>query len=338
MADRSGPGERVATGSVGAWRRPRIPWPNGSAVRGRSRPTGPPQGLLTCLTSTSVPPPGDPPSNRPESVRGANCRRGHSSVHLAALLHQFRSQRAVLGQRFVRVNVEGTRIRCSGLRSTKASRVLVYVQQHCGLNGPVGTRGRREFTPTRIPLYGRRNSPPYGYVLRGGRERTSGFGTVLCRYGLSAVYGARIKGNYRRLGVLRSARRPLPVLWGRQRIRRTNRSTIVTFPTGHPSWPQVIPNRRLPPRSSHVSDGDRCISGRANVVTGDSSALGRAPPPVVSAVRYRKRAGAPRPPRAMRGCFWLTGPQGPPFSRALLEQVPRGPTAVDGEPHFRRRS
>ena len=289
-----------ATGSVG----PRVVGAflaGGSAVRTFST-NRPPQGLLSPDVDVRV---GD--ITDAASVRGA-IAGVDIVVHLAALLHQFEPT-ADLGKRFERVNVEGTRnvVRAAvdeGVtRLVYVSSIAVYgpstqVIDESVAPNPDTDYGRTKLAAERIVLAAAGNGRPIGTVLRP-----------------AAVYGARIKGNYRRLACAIARRRYLSLGPG------TNRRTIVhdrdlaqaiVLAASHPAAAGAVFN---------VSDGK--VHSVGAIVAAIHRALGRRPP------RFYLPLGLARAGAAFcEGAFGLLGRR-PPFSRTLLDKYTED-TSVDG--------
>lgn len=148
------------------------------------------------------------------SAVGAAVQGAGVVVHLAALLHVVNPPPA-LHARYERVNVEGTSTVLKAAVRTGVGRVVYF--STIAVYGPSAGRILTEATPPQPrTFYARTKLAAEKIVLeaRGGDSRP--IGTVL-RF--AAVYGPRIKGNYRRLVQSLARGRFVPV--GRGENRRT---------------------------------------------------------------------------------------------------------------------
>ena len=273
----------------------------GATVRTLST-SRPPEGLLPSEVDVRV---GD--ITNAEAVRAAMAGVG-TVVHLAALLHQFQPT-AELSKHFERVNVDGTGnvVRAAvdeGVaRLVFLSTIAVYgpstqVLDENSAPQPHTDYGRTKLAGERLVLAATVNGRPIGTVLRP-----------------AAVYGARIKGNYRRLALAIARRRYVSLGPG------TNRRTIVhdrdlakaiLVASTHPDAAGAVFN---------VSDGK--VHTLAAIVTAIHRALGRRPP------QWHLPLGVARAGAGL--CEAVFGAIGrrPPLSRALLEKYTED-SAVDG--------
>ena len=174
--------------------------------------------------SLDAPPPGAWPEgvdarlgDVTDSAAVQNAMRGVDGViHLAALLHIVNPP-PELRPRYERINVGGTEnvvtaaLRAGVARLVFFSTIAVY--------GPSGGGVLTEDSPLRPDsFYARTKADAERIVLAARRADGTPLGTVLR---LGAVYGARIKGNYRRLLLALARGRFLPIGPG------TNRRTLV---------------------------------------------------------------------------------------------------------------
>lgn len=115
-------------------------------------------------------------------------------VHLAALLHQFAPPSAALNDRYRDVNVIGTRNIVEAALAASVERIvyLSTIAVYGPTNGAVADEDTR---PSPDTPYGRTKLDAEAFVL-GARREGVPIGVVLRS---AAVYGPRIKGNYRTL-------------------------------------------------------------------------------------------------------------------------------------------
>jgi UDP-glucose 4-epimerase len=186
-------------------------------------------------------------------------------IHLAALLHQFGPPSAALNQRFQEVNVAGTRhlvqaaIAAGVERIVYLSTIAVYGQ----------TRGAvvSENTPAQPDTpYGRTKLEAESFVT-GARRDNASLGVVLRA---AAVYGPRIKGNYRTLAAAVARGRYVPIGPGENRrtvVHDTDLARAITLAAQHPDACGCVFN---------VSDGRP--HRLADIVGSMYRAIGRTPP------------------------------------------------------------
>ena len=149
------------------------------------------------------------------SLRGAT-EGAAVVIHLAALLHQFVPPSAALNERYHDVNVTGTQ---NVVRAALAATVerIVYLST-IAIYGPTNGAVADEETPPRPDTpYGRTKLEAEASITRALRQGAP-IGVVLRA---AAVYGPRIKGNYRTLAEAIACGRYLPIGSG------DNRRTLV---------------------------------------------------------------------------------------------------------------
>jgi UDP-glucose 4-epimerase len=115
-------------------------------------------------------------------------------IHLAALLHVLDSQKLV-PEEFERINLQGTRNVVSTMRRANVGRLVFFGT--IAVYGYSGDRILNEDAPAQPEtLYGKTKLAAEKVVLAASGSDDKTIGTVLR---LGAVYGPRVKGNYRRL-------------------------------------------------------------------------------------------------------------------------------------------
>ncbi len=199
-------------------------------------------------------------------------------LHLAARLH-VESPRPELVPDYERTNVDGTAAVVAAARRSGVRRVVLFstIVVYGAGNGRVLTE---ETPPRPTSLYGRTKLAAEQVLLEAKREDGEPLGTVLR---LASVYGARMKGNYRRLVEALARRRFIPIGDG------TNRRTVVHVEDTAVAAVLAACHPRAAGRIYNVSDGR--IHTIREIVTAVCEALGRKPPrlslplkPVLSAV------------------------------------------------------
>jgi len=135
-------------------------------------------------------------------------------IHLAALLHQFAPPSAALNERYQQVNVDGTRNLVQAALAARAGRIvyLSTIAVYGSTNGAVAdedTPPQPDTAYARTKLEGER-------LVTGAHRASAPIGVVLRA---AAVYGPRIKGNYRTLAEAIARGSYLPI--GRGDNRRT---------------------------------------------------------------------------------------------------------------------
>lgn len=221
-------------------------------------------------------------------------------VHLAALIHQFENV-AGRDRQYERVNVGGTE---NVVRAAIAEDVrrLVFLST-IAVYGPSSGHVIDENTPPRPDTtYGRTKLAAERAVL----SATSGgqpIGTVLRA---AAVYGSRVKGNYRRLAVAIARRRYVPVgpcLNRRTVVHDRDLADAVVLAARHPTAAGAVFN---------VSDGH--IHTLAEIVVAIHRAIGRRPPRFHVPLAAARAAAS-----ACQGTCRVVGLR-PPITKALLEK------------------
>jgi nucleoside-diphosphate-sugar epimerase len=289
-----------ATGAVGP-AAVRALLADGCAVRTFST-RRPPEGLLPPQVDVRV---GD--ITDADSVRAA-VAGSDVVVHLAALLHQVMPT-ADLAKCFERVNVEGTRNVVRAALDGAVTRLVLL--STIAVYGPSADVIDESRTPHPDTEYGRTKLAAEQLVLSAAANGRS-IGTVLRA---AAVYGARIKGNYRRLALAIARHRYVPL--GPESNRRTlvhdrDLGNAIALAARHPAAAGAIFN---------VSDGK--VHTLGEIVTAIHRALGRTPP------RFHLPLGFARAAAAVgETAFGVVG-RTPPFSRAVLAKYTED-TAVDG--------
>ena len=229
-------------------------------------------------------------------------------VHLAALLHQFQPS-PELSKRFERVNVQGT---ANVVRAAldQGVRRIVFLSTSA-VYGPSARLIDESCTPHPDTEYGRTKLAAEHLVLAAAVQGRQ-VGTVLRP---AAVYGVRIKGNYRRLALAIARRRYLPIGPGANRrtiVHDRDLSQAILLASSHPAAAGAVFN---------VTDGS--VHTLAQIVAAIHRALGRRPP------RFHVPLGVARVGAAVsERVFGLAG-RTPPLSTAMLEKYSED-TVVDG--------
>jgi UDP-glucose 4-epimerase len=196
-------------------------------------------------------------------------------IHLAALLHQFAPESAALNERYQHVNVAGTRNVVQAALAAGVGRI-VYLST-IAVYGPTNGEVADEDTPPRPDTpYGRAKLEAETCVTAALRE-SAPIGVVLRS---AAVYGPRIKGNYRTLAEAIARGRYLPI--GRGDNRRTlvheqDLARAVALAADHPDAAGGIFN---------VSDGR--LHRLADIVHAIYRAVGRTHPRMHVPVRVAR--------------------------------------------------
>ena len=137
-------------------------------------------------------------------------------IHLAALLHIVNPP-PDLQQEYERINVGGTAAIVEAARSADVGR-LVFFSTIAVYGGSAGRILTEDSPPHADSFYAQTKLDAERIVLAAKREDGQPLGTVLR---LGAVYGSRVKGNYRRLLLALARGRFLPIGPG------TNRRSLV---------------------------------------------------------------------------------------------------------------
>jgi UDP-glucose 4-epimerase len=230
-------------------------------------------------------------------------------VHLAALLHQFKTA-ADLDRQYERVNVGGTETVARAAIAADVTR-LVFLST-IAVYGPSSAEVVDESTPPRPNTpYGRSKLAAEEVVLAasaGGRR----IGTVLRA---AAVYGTGVKGNYRRLAIAIGRRRYVPLGPGLNRRTLVNDRDLahaVVLAAGHSAAGGAVFN---------VTDGE--VHTLADIVAAIHRAISRQPPRLHVPLAAARVAAS-----ICESACSMVGRQ-PPLTRALLEKFTED-TAVRG--------
>ena len=236
-------------------------------------------------------------------------------VHLAALLHVVNPAPRMRSE-YVRVNVEGTAAVVEAALSEEVERVVVLSTIAVYGYG-AGSILNEDSTPRPDTLYGETKLAAERVALDARRADGTPVATILRS---AAVYGPRVKGNYRALVDTIARRRFVPI--GRGENRRTlvfedDLASAIALVAGHPA---------AVGRTYNVSDG-RFHTVR-EIVAAITAGLGRRPPawhvPVLP-VRMAVMAGG------------LVNPRLPRMLDKYLEDVAIDATRIQRELGFRPR-
>jgi UDP-glucose 4-epimerase len=137
-------------------------------------------------------------------------------IHLAALLH-IANPTPLLEREYERINVGGTQTVVEAARNAGVGR-LVFFSTISVYGDSAGSVLNEDSPPHPDSFYAQTKLAAERIVLAAKREDRQPLGTVLR---LGAVYGSRIKGNYRRLLLALARKRFLPIGPG------TNRRSLV---------------------------------------------------------------------------------------------------------------
>jgi nucleoside-diphosphate-sugar epimerase len=186
-------------------------------------------------------------------------------VHLAALLHILRPEPAVRPE-YERVNVGGTEAVVAAAQQRGVERV-VYFSTIAVYGCQSGSILTEDTEPQPDTLYAETKLAAERIVASALRTDGQPLGTVLR---MGAIYGARIKGNYRRLLVSLARGRFIPVGNGRNRrtlIYDRDAARAVVLALQHPATPGQVFN---------VTDGQ--FHTLNEILTAMCQALQRRPP------------------------------------------------------------
>lgn len=262
MATTREPAERVlvtgATGQIG----PRVVWRlhrAGYLVRALSR-RPPPPGLLPAgveLLSADIADPGAVA----RALAGV-----HAVVHLAALLHITEPPSAI-GFDYERTNVHGTQVLVEAAVRAGVSR-LVHFSSITVYGSNAGVPLTEESAVRPDTPYAQSKAEAERVVLAARTAAGVPLGVVLR---LGAVYGGRVKGNYRRLAVALANGRFVPVGRGLNR-----RALLHEWDAAEAA---CLALQKAPAgRIYNVSDGEQHTV--ADIIASICAALGRRPPRV----------------------------------------------------------
>jgi UDP-glucose 4-epimerase len=243
-----------------------------------------------------------------EAVRSA-VAGAQTVVHLAAFLHQFKAA-ADLDRRFERINVGGTE---NVMRAATVAGVRrVVFLSTIAVYGPSDGRVIDEHTRPAPDTTYARTKLEAEEIVRSTRSGGESIGTVLRS---AAVYGARVKGNYRRLAEAIVRRRFIPLGRGDNRrtlVHDTDVARAAVLAAEHPAAPGRVFN---------VTDGG--IHTLREIIGAIYVALDRKPPRFHVPMRPVLAAAI-----ACEGTCRALGVH-PPITRSLLEKYTED-VAVDG--------
>ena len=186
-------------------------------------------------------------------------------IHLAALLHIVNPP-PELREKYERINIGGTSIVVDA--AIKAGVKRVVLASTIAVYGPSGGRVlNEESVAAPDTFYGQTKLAAEQIVLAARRADGQPLGTVL-RFG--AVYGARIKGNYRRLVQALARGRFIPVGPG------TNRRTLIYDKDLARAVVLSMSQSGAAGQIFNVTDGQ--FHPLKEIITAMSLALGRTPP------------------------------------------------------------
>ena len=209
----------------------------------------------------------------------AATRGAEAVVHMAALLHEMTAQQSPASE-YERVNVQGTANVLAAAVSARARRVVLL--STIAVYGPLYSAMADEETPTRPDtLYASTKLAAERLVLSAADGEGRSLGVVL-RPG--AVYGPRVKGNYRRLVLALDRGRFVPVGDGR------NRRSLLFDQDLAQAVLLALDGSWAGGRVFNVTDGP--AHPMREILAAVCDALGRRPPPI--------SAGRPRAPNRGR--------------------------------------
>lgn len=202
--------------------------------------------------------------NDPAAIRGA-MDGIHGVVHLAALLHTVNPTESMHKQ-YEQTNIAGTAKVVDAAVAAGVRRIVFFssITVYGNSNGQVIT----EDTPPRPnSLYGKTKLAAEEIILKARRGDGQALGTVLR---MAAIYGARVKGNYRRLVRALASHRFVPVGKG------LNRRTVVYDRDVASATVLALSSAAAAGRVYNVSDGQ--IHAMREIIAAVCQALGRKPP------------------------------------------------------------
>ncbi|CAN5826730.1 SDR family oxidoreductase [soil metagenome] len=212
-------------------------------------------------------------------------------VHLAALLHVVNPEPGMRAE-YERVNVGGTAAVIRAALSEGVRRVVLL--STIAVYGRAGEVLNEESTPSPETFYGQTKLAAEQIVLHAQRADGAPLSVVLRS---AAVYGPRVKGNYRALVEAIRRRRFLRIGPGDNRrtlVFEADLTTAIALAATHPAAAGRIYN---------VTDGH--FHPMRDILNAIASAMGRRPPawhaPIVPVVMMAKLAGvvAPAIPKAV---------------------------------------
>ena len=200
----------------------------------------------------------------PGTIRAA-MEGADAVVHLAALLHILNPP-PEMRERYERINVRGTAIVTSEAARAGVRRVVLF--STIAVYGPSGGAVvNEESPPAPDSLYAETKLRAERIVLEAASSNGEPLGTVLR---MGAIYGARIKGNYRRLVELLARRHFIPIGDGR------NRRTLVYDRDVGQAAVLALQSPAAAGRVYNVTDGT--FHTMTEIVSAICTALGRRPP------------------------------------------------------------
>ena len=232
-------------------------------------------------------------------------------IHLAALLHIVNPS-PQLQQEYERINVGGTATVVEAARSAHVGRLVFF--STIAVYGDSAGRVLTEDSPTHPDsFYAQTKLAAERIVLAAKREDGQPMGTVLR---LGAVYGSRIKGNYRRLLLALARGRFLPIGAG------TNRRSLVYDKDVARAALLAVRHPDVSGRIFNVTDGKfQTMNG---IIETLCDVLGRRPPRLtLPAGTIRRLAGV------LEGGARSCGMQSP-IVRATIDKYTED-VAVDGQ-------
>ena len=233
-------------------------------------------------------------------------------IHLAALLHKV-DPTPEMREEYQKINVGGTRVVVQAAREAGVRRFILFstIAVYGDCRGEIVDEKTR---PQPDTFYAQTKLEAEKIVLTTRRKDDQLMGTVLR---LAAVYGSRIKGNYRRLAQSMAHGRFISIGNGR------NRRTLVYDKDVADAAVLALdaPSSAAAGRVFNVTDGK--IHPLSEIIRAISAALDRRPPLIsVPFAPARLAAGL------LEDAFQLAGRKSP-IGRAALDKLVED-TAVDG--------
>ena len=190
----------------------------------------------------------------------------HFVVHMAAILHVMNPSHDRIPL-YTLVNVDGTRNIVEMALKAGIKRLIFFSTIAVYGNSFNGSGLDENAAPKPESLYAQSKRHAERIVLDACRPDSVPFGTVL-RF--AAVYGSRVKGNYRRLLLALAKKRFIPIGTG------TNRRTLVYDKDAATAVLSVLNNPNAAGKIFNVTDGE--IHSLNNIICSMCEALGRKPP------------------------------------------------------------
>ena len=189
----------------------------------------------------------------------------HLVVHMAAILHVMNHPHNRIPL-YTLVNVEGTRNVVEMALKAGVKRLIFFstISVYGNSNGSVLNE---DTTPKPESLYAQSKRRAERIVLEAYGTDGVPLGTIL-RF--AAVYGSRVKGNYRRLLLALAKKRFLPIGPG------TNRRTLIYDKDAASAVPSVLNDPSAAGKTFNVTDGE--IHSLNDIIHSMCGALGRKPP------------------------------------------------------------